>query len=155
MKQKFKWKYEIGENIKDEKRDLLISDRYFIKNKDNHTIKHYKYLCKKCGYNNGDMIENKILQGGGCSCCYGRTVVEGINDSPSTAQWMVKYFQGGYEEAKLYTRCSHNKITPVCPECKRTHIKEVIINNLFHRHGYKCGYCMDGISFSEKFIYFF
>ena len=50
------------------------------------------------------MSERQILNGKRCACCSNSVVVEGINDIPTTAPWMVDYFPGGYEEAKRYTK---------------------------------------------------
>ena len=88
-------------------------------------------MCVKCGYECGEhykkqeykkeywIIETDILQNHGCPvCCRNpQIVVKGINDIPTTAPWMIPYFQGGYEEAKLYTFSSSYKINPICPDC--------------------------------------
>jgi hypothetical protein len=152
------FKIEIEQSFKDEKRDLTIVDREHRKKEQTDKLgikniankKWYKYHCNKCGYE-GWILENSILSGQGCSCCYGRTVVEGINDIPTTAPWMVKYFQGGYEEAKLYTRSSGQKIYPICPDCERIKDTKISINKIYDRQGISC-ICKDKVSFPNKFM---
>jgi len=99
-----KFKIEIGKIFKDNKRDLIITDREHREHrigKNNYNQKWYKYTCNKCSWTDGWMDEHCLLKGVGCPCCRGLIVVEGINDIPTTAPWMVKLFQGGHDEAKL------------------------------------------------------
>lgn len=125
--------------------------RYDINNK-KYNEKYYKYKCNICDYSDGWIIENSLLKNVGCACCAGQIVVEGINDIPTTAPWMVKYFQGGYNEAKLYTKNSGKKIKPLCPDCGRISNKEIIISNINKRHSINC-ICNDKKSYPEKFLY--
>ena len=148
------FKAEIGENFKDDKRNLTITDREFRNGRGerdkNTRYKWYKYTCNKCGWTEGWIVEGALLtQGIGCSCCCGKTVVEGINDIPTTSPWMVKYFQGGYDEAKLYTEHSNKKVSPVCPECERVN-KPTVIDNIFYNGGISCDFCSDNMSYPEK-----
>lgn len=64
---KIKWKYNIGDNIVDENRNLTITDRYvtehtYLKNNKEYVanIKHYKYICNICGFNDGDVLEGNL-----------------------------------------------------------------------------------------------
>lgn len=150
------FKVEIGQTFKDNKRDLTIIDREYrpivrengyIENK-----KWYKYKCNVCGYDEGWIVEEKLSEGNGCSCCHGFTIVEGINDIPTTAPWMVKFFQGGYDEAKLYTEVSGQKIYPVCHDCGRIKNKSITISTIYRDHSIGC-ICSDSISYSEKIMY--
>ena len=131
---------------------MTLIDRKLIVTKSGIN-KIYRYHCNKCGWENGWIRETDLTKGNGCSCCYGRTVVEGINDIPSTAQWMVKYFQGGYNEAKLYTKSSNKSIYPICPECGRIKHQLMKINNIYTNHGINC--CNDSMSYPEKFMHSF
>lgn len=79
-------------------------------------------------------------------------VHEGINDIPTTAPWMVKYFQGGYDEAKKYTRCSNKKVYPICPNCGRIKDKRVPIQCIYNNNGIGC-VCGDGFSYPFKIMY--
>ena len=155
LAKKFIWKYEIGTTIKNNNQNLTITDKYIknvvCKNGEPRRYKYYKYTCNDCGFTDGNIEESNLSHGYGCSCCSGKTVVEGINDIPTTDPWMVDYFQGGYEEAKLYTCRSNKKLIMKCPHCSRLTKKEQIINNLYRTHSIGCS-CSDGISYSEKFV---
>jgi hypothetical protein len=76
---------------------------------------------------------------------------EGIFEE-ATAPWMVKYFQGGYDEAKLYTCHSNKKIYPICPNCGNIRDKQVSIDKIFNYKSTGCA-CSDGISYPEKFVF--
>lgn len=61
---KIKWKYNIGDNIVDENRNLTITDRYttkytYLKNDKEYitNIKHYKYICNICGFNDEEYMK--------------------------------------------------------------------------------------------------
>lgn len=143
----------IDEIIKDDKRDLIIIDREIRvvceKNNKKHNYRYYKYHCNKCGYE-GWIIESSLLNHKhGCSLCSNQVVVEGINDIPTTNPEMIKYFQGGYDEAKLYTKSSNKYIYAICPICGHIKDKKVKVNSLY-RAGLSC-FCNDGISYVEKF----
>ena len=145
------FRYNIGQALIDEKRSMIITDRKYIK-KDNHIIKMYKYTCNRCGWDNGWADESFLYNSnGGCSCCVGRTVVEGINDIPTTAPWMIDYFQNGYDEAKQYTKYSTKIIFPICPFCKKVSKNKHKIFNIYQGKGFGCD-CKDGISYPEKYI---
>lgn len=145
------YKIEIGTNIIDEHRNLVILERKRIK-RNGHYFKMYRYKCNICGYDDGWSEECDILHHkNGCSCCSNRTVIEGINDIPTTAPWMIDYFQGGYEEAKQYSCKSQHKIYPICPDCGRIRNKLVSIDRIYYRHSIGCT-CRDGISYPEKFF---
>lgn len=148
------FKVEIGTRLKDNKRDFTITDRETRKNNRDKNIKWYRYTCNKCGWTNGWIPENNLIKGIGCSCCCNtpRVVVEGINDIPTTAPWMVKYFQGGYDEAKLYTKASGKMIYPICPECNTIKNKPVKICDIYKKHSIGCP-CKDGMSYPNKVMY--
>ena len=152
---KYDYIYNIGEEIIDERRNLIITNRSkvkgYIKSSPNTNIKVYTCLCLKCGDNNVKISESHLKEGRGCPTCRGLKIVKGINDIPTTAPWMVDYFQGGYEEASKYTNNSNKKIYPKCPYCGRISLKQYKINKIFTRHGFSCN-CSDGISYPEKFI---
>lgn len=153
------FKVEIGTEFKDDNRDLIITDReYRISEKTCQNKKYYKYKCNKCGWEGDDrswMTEGNLLgKEQGCSCCRGLTVVEHINSivaKPET-QWMIKYFQGGYNEAKLYTKNSGFKVHFKCSDCGRIKDKETRISDLYKRHSISC-LCEDGLSFGYKYVY--
>lgn len=147
------FKIEIGTKFKDIKRDIVITDREYRQRKDKKgSSKWYKYACSICGWTEGWMIESKVKSGQGCSCCGGSILVEGINDIPTIAPWMVKYFQGGYDEAKLYTKSCGKKIYLTCPDCGRVLDKRVYIANLYKNKTIGCS-CSDNKSYVCKFVF--
>ena len=162
------FKIEIGQTFKDDKRDLLIIDRKYKKDKTGIYRKWYKYKCHKCGFDGGEhykngeyqeeyWIEESHLLGKrktGCAVCCPtpRIIVPGINDIPTTDPWIVKYFQGGYDEAKLYTKSSGQKIYPICPDCRRIKDKLIKINNIYTEKSIGCS-CTDGQSYPNKFCH--
>lgn len=128
------FKIEIGMHFKDEKRDYVITGREYRSRENKSNIngdiflkdeKWYKYHCNKCGWNEGWVIEYSVLHGYGCACCTNQVVVEGINDIPTTNPEMIKHFQGGYEEAKLYTRASSKKINTKCSICGESKVMSI------------------------------
>lgn len=165
------FKYNIGDKIIDNRRNLIITDRKtsvsYDRNNKKYTYKYYKYKCNKCGFKCGEhyknqeyqnelwILESNLLTGkNGCACCSipSKIVVEGINDIPTTVPWMVKYFQGGYEESKLYNISSNKKIYPICPDCGQVKSKSISINHINRWKNIFCP-CGDGKSYPEKLMY--
>lgn len=142
--------YTTGQKINDDNRNLTIIKEHISCN-EKYRTKAYKCKCNVCGYIS-IKTESDILRGRGCPCCSSRIVVEGINDIPTTDPWMIPYFQGGYEEAKQYTRQSNKKIRPICPNCGMISNKDVRIYSIFNNHSFGC-YCGDGRSYPNKFMY--
>lgn len=147
--------YNIGENFIDEKRNLFITKRDrikgYIKSNANATIKVYTCTCLKCHDTNVKISESHLKEGRGCPTCRGLKVVKGINDIPTTSPWMIPYFQGGREEAELYTNNSNKKIYPKCPFCARISEKGIKINKIYTKNGFSC-HCSSGSSYPEKFV---
>lgn len=140
------FKVEIGLTFKDDKRDLIIIDREYRRNKREQNCKWYKYHCNKCGAELW-MIENSLItQKYGCSCCDGKSVVKGINDIATTNPEMIKYFVN-IENIYTHTYCSNQKVLMKCPECGYKKLRG--INTLLCR-GFSCPQCSDGISYPEK-----
>ncbi len=166
-------KIEIGTTFKDENRDITIIDReYRIRYYNNgYTTKEkwYKYKCNKCGFECGEhykdgkykeelwISEYNLLNGGnGCACCRlnPQIVVPNINSIVANEEtyWMIQYFQGGYDEAKMYTPRSGQKIKPVCPDCGRIKDNKMTIDAIYKHKSIRCT-CKDGIKYPEKFIF--
>lgn len=154
-KTRSKFKYDVGETIVDENKNITIINRRKVKDKNGYFKKMYQYQCNICGWDNGWRTEHYLEKCKFCACCHGNVVVEGINDIPTTAPWMIDYFQGGFYEAKLYTKTSGKTIIPVCPYCNKVHNKNVRIITLFKNHGFGCECSSDKISYPEKFIIHF
>ena len=148
------FKVQIHTEILDEKRNLTIIDRenrYKIRKDGNpETQKWYKYKCNECTYE-GWIIECSLLNNNGCSCCDNKTAFVGINSIVDTDPWMIPWFEGGYNEAKLYTKSSHKKVIPICPDCGRVRGKEFPISAIYN-HNISC-ICKDGISFPNKVMF--
>lgn len=167
------FKIEIGEVLKDNNRDLTIVDRKYIEKeyikngkKYIQKFKYYKYVCNKCGFNGQEHYFNKKLVKDywveessllkkkiGCSCCCESPliVVENINSIVSTEEWMVSFFQGGYNEAKQYTSKSSYKIQPICPKCGKVKEDYISICDIYRNKSIGCE-CDKGASYPEKFM---
>lgn len=149
LKRKTKeFKFELGFTIN----NMIVTDREYRVHKGIENRKWYKYKCNNCGWTEGWILECNLSKGVGCSCCYGRTTVQGINDIPTTDPWMVKYFQGGYDEAKMYTKSSNKYIQPKCPDCNVIRKNPIKISGINTNDSIGC-MCSDKTSYPEKFIY--
>ncbi|GCD12885.1 hypothetical protein [Clostridium tagluense] len=154
-----KFKIEIGQVFKDNKRDLIIIGKeYRIDRSTNQNKKWYKYRCNICGFcdDRSWIVESNLLskKQQGCSCCAGKIVVEHINSilSYEETHWMIKFFQYGYNEAKEHMPQSNKKIFFKCPDCNRIKDKSISISNLYINHSIGCS-CSDGFSFGHKYIH--
>jgi hypothetical protein len=146
------FKVNIDTTFKSERRDLIIIDREYRKRCNTYgNKKYYKYHCNKDGYE-GWILESNLLKGQNCACCENQIVVEGIKDIPTTAPWMIPYFQGGYDEAKKYTKSSSKKIYPICPVCGRVKSTKVIIANIYKYHSIGCS-CGNSVKYPNKFAF--
>lgn len=146
------FKYEIGEIISDGVHNHKILKIEVVEKTYRGIImkkKQYTYICLECGYI-GVHYEEDIGRRW-CPCCSGAVTVVGVNDIPTIAPWMIDYFQGGYDEAKLYTKTSKKKIYPICPYCKRIKPKKVVISDINRWHSIGCE-CSDQKSYPNKFI---
>ena len=153
------FKVEIGTVFKDDKRDLVIIGREYIykerktTNKTKSYIKKekwYKYKCNNCGWDEGRIIEGELIgRKTGCSCCYNRTSVQGINTIWDTDRWMID-LGVSEEDAKRYTRCSGKKIVVTCPDCGESKIKK--IDKIYRNKSIGCK-CGDGMSYPSKYVY--
>lgn len=147
------FKYQIGDVLSGEYKNqrIKITDRKFIET-EKQRYKVYKFQCLNCGFN-GEKKESE-LENNWCPCCCSspKITVEGINDIPTQAPWMVDYFQGGYEEAKLYTCNSAKRIQPICPLCGRIKEKAIQICQIYNTKSIGC-ICGDGISYPNKIMH--
>ena len=154
-KKQHNYLYNIGDNIKDNKRCITITGfkdkKVNRSDRKNETMYGYSFTCGNCGWDDGWISEKDLKYGYGCSCCHSKTVVKGINDIPTTAPWMVDYFQGGYEEASKYTKHSSTKIYPHCPHCGKVSNKKITISDIYSNHGFRC-ICSDKLSKIAKYI---
>lgn len=143
------FKYDIGDIIGSLK---ILEMTYKAKGKSGKKHKTYKYECLKCGHID-EKIESSILRGSECPCCCQspQVVVEHINSIVANKEthWMIDYFQGGYDEAKLYTPKSNKRVNFKCPHCDI--IKESSVKQLNRNRGLSC-VCNDKISYPEKYM---
>lgn len=117
--------YNIGDRIKDDKRDITITD---IRRRNGRL--EYKYICNICGYDCGPSYRDGVWKEEywldashlkydktGCSCCQGRAVVPGVNNVGHTNKELSTYIKN--EEDKLrFTQGAKRKIEFSCPDCK-------------------------------------
>lgn len=148
------FKIKIGDEIKDNKRDIVITDREYRKKERTNgkwveNEKWYKYRCNKCGWEDSWIKEGNLLNGQGCSCCAGKTAVLGINTIWDTDRWMCD-LGVSEEDAKTHTRGSGDKVFVVCPECNKK--KEITINHIYNYKSIRCT-CGDGFSYGHKYVY--
>lgn len=143
------FKYEIGKELKDDKRDLIITDRGSRKDKRGCSYKWYKYTCNKCGWTEGWVLEHNLKNSYCCSCCSNRTAVLGINTIWDIDRWMCEKFSISEEDAKTHTRSSSKKIEVTCPDCGNK--KKAIVSVLYSKKSITCS-CGSKISYPEKFM---
>lgn len=148
-----KFKYEIGDLIKNDINDFTIIDRKYenkikiTKEREcNERIKYYKYHCNICG--DEDWKTEQYIDKTRCLLCCGQKVVKGVNDIATTDNWMCKYIVNE-EDWYKYTGKSGLKIPMHCPECGHNTIYSIhALNDL----KYLPCKCQDSIYYTEKFI---
>ncbi len=169
------YKLNVGDRLKNDKRDLIITnrkivDKNYIKKNGKPFVQRqvfYQFTCNKCGYDSGGYYKNGIYydeywieQGNltnredNCPCCRNvpQITVPHINSiiSNKETEWMISYFQGGCDEAKMYTPHSNQKIYPICPDCKRIKDRKISVNQLNRDKSCHC-ICGDGVSYPNKY----
>lgn len=107
----------------------------------------YQYKCLNDGYIGNIQQSNISRNTGVCPVCMNHKVMAGINDIPTTDPWMISYFQGGYEEAKLYVASSNEYKELQCPYCGK--LKRMAISTLYKTKSFSCE-CSDKIPYPEK-----
>lgn len=122
----------------------------------NYASKHISIKYKECVVKTktDSLLRGKIGQAlhyAGDIKIGGQKAIEYVNDITTTNPELVKYFQGGYNEAKLYTYQSNVAIKLVCPDCGRISHKKIKICNLYNQ-GFNC-ICQDNFSSGHKFMY--
>ena len=141
------FKFEIGDNIVNDTRNFTVVDREYRERKRSNGYieyqKWYKCHCNLCKHDTW-ILENQILRGQNCKCYK-------ENNITITASWMIDYFQNGYDEAKLYSKTSEEKIIPKCPYCNKIYPNRISVRSIYTNHGINCS-CRDNISYPEKFL---
>ena len=157
-------KYNIGQLIKDDNRDFVITEHEIFLGRRNAREHRYKYKCNKCGFDCGRhynikkciyedeywITQNGINAGNGCPCCRKSPfiIVKGINDISTLNKDIIKYIKN---EEDIYTHLpnSNDPIELKCPICGRVKIDSL---NGISSHGFSCMACSDGVSYPEKVI---
>ena len=142
------FKINVGDIFKDDKRDMIITNREHGKDKRGQNWKWYKYTCNKCNWTEGWIMEGHLLKGIGCGCCAGTTAVLGINTIWDTDRWFCD-LGVSEEDAKTHVKGSHKKVTVTCPHCGKT--KDMRIDKIYSYKSICCS-CSDGTSYPEKFM---
>lgn len=152
------FRYDVNENLCGNKFNITILDRWYAtrNGRHNNKQKQYKIQCNLCG-NVFETSETMITTTRSnvkyiCPFCSGRKANIGSNDITIVAPWMIKFFQGGYNEAKLYLPHSSQKIYPICPICHRVRKRKISINTIFTTKSIGCD-CKGGISYPNRFMY--
>ena len=107
----------------------------------------YQYKCVNDGYIGSTTQSNIKKSSGFCPVCMNCVIIEGLNDIPTVAPWMIPYFKGGYHEAKLYGANSKEVVELQCPHCGKT--KKTMIINVHQHKGFSCE-CSDKVTYPEK-----
>ena len=157
-----KYKYNIGDVITSNNRNLTIIDREIREVERRHRadnkpfkqrLKFYKYHCNNCGNEDWKLEDylgdTKYSTGCNVCCKTPQKVVKGINDVATTTPWMIPYF-ADIEDAYTHTQYSKAKVNFKCPDCGRIYNRG--IDHIHHTHGVKC-VCGDGWSYPNKFMY--
>lgn len=158
------FKIEVGQVLKDNKRDLVIIDKQYIEDGDGRRWKYYKYKCNNCSFTGSTphydtkckykeehwVLESNLLSGQGCACCCSspQIVVPSINSLYTTDKWMCDLGVDA-EESKMFVSRSNKKIKVKCPHCGREDKKQC--NAIYTTKSISC-VCSDGVSYPEKFI---
>ena len=127
--------FEIGEHIKDEKRDIIILN--IFKNADGKKV--YTYKCNKCGYIGEGNYDKLKYRGLGCQiCCKNpKKIIPELNSVGALYPPLIQYFLNK-DDAYKYTPGSSKPIQFKCPICG--HIQTNIIYNVT-KFGYVCQMC--------------
>lgn len=160
-KRKIHFKYEIGERVIDENKDLTILARKIEHTKQKKQyIKSYKIKCNKCGFDsnhssyyvNGKYLNEYWLPERGkfsCPCCCKPTKIIqfGVNSIFDTDKWMVKYFVDKELPKKITSGGTGIKRLVECPYCHERKYKTVA--EIHRDHSIGC-LCSRGKSFYER-----
>ncbi len=149
------YKLNVGEKLFDDKRKFEILDRYIIieyRSGRYLRVKHYKVKCHDCGQCY-DKTESLLCNGNcGCQCnSPNNSIVFGYNDLYSLRPDLHKYFVN-VDDAKHLRPSSVEYVKLKCPNCGQ---EKTMRTNTLTKDGFSCGYCSDGLSYPNKFLYCF
>lgn len=157
----YKYKYEIGDCIIDENKEIVITHKQKI-NKGSFNRTYFRFKCKKCGYDcsnsyvRGEYKEyiwytsSQINRSIKCPCCGGNNTVSPlINSIAKLRPDLIEYFVNK-EDSYKYSVYSNKKVMLRCINCNEK--KNMIISN-FIKSGFSCPVCSDKFSIGEKIMY--
>lgn len=147
-------KYEIGTNIKDDFKDIVLTK--FIREPGRYA---YRYKCNTCGYNGTGgyyqerlvypaMTEKQLKGNARCSVCSGKVVVPEINSLAAEYPDLIKYFVNK-NDAYIHRPQSNVRVELKCPLCGTT--QERAIDNLISS-GFHCNVCTENKSIGERIL---
>lgn len=148
------WKLNIGDIINDGRRNLTITDReirYMSSWKKPCNEKWCRYTCNVCGWKDGWIPEKSLIEGKGCRCCHGKTVIKGINDIATLTPYVVPYLVDP-NDAFRYRPFATATVKTQCPICKE--IRDYKISQLTTAP-YACHRCGKNTSIYERIFYEF
>ena len=143
--------YNINTHIKDDKRNITITDKKITKDKYGVDRKWYEYTCNKCENKDWIIESSLVKQKSGWNVC-GKGFKKsklGINTIWDKTHWMVD-LGVSEEDAKKYTPQSNKKIFVTCSNCGEVTKKQ--INHIYVYNSISCT-CSDKISYPNKFSY--
>lgn len=95
---------------------------------------------------------NRLASGAKCPVCVNRKIIPGVNDVATTHPQYAQYFKV-LGDATKYSVRSGRKAWFKCPLCGAE--KHTTVDQAFSLGHYVCGFCGDGVSFSNKFVQHF
>lgn len=113
------------------------------------------WICSKCGYHFQAKINNRENRSGGCACCCGRVVVNGINDLATTNPKLAAEWHPTKNGELKPTDVSYGMSTQIWWLCPEGHEYRATLN---HRSGgTNCPQCNAGrqTSFAEQAVFFY
>lgn len=155
-KSKGDFKYNVGDIISTNARNLLIIDREYRewvhpKTSGISNRKFYKYKCLDCG-NEDWIIEYRLSEkySDGCNVCKSNfnRLIPGVNDIATMMPEIASLFKDK-EAAKTHPRGSKEEVVFICPDCGRELKKRI---DSVCQNGLSCP-CKDSWSYPNKFIY--
>lgn len=148
--------YQIGDSIKDDKRDLVVIDLILVskhrKGRSGNIVKrterYVRCHCNKCAYEFDTIERNIEVLNTGCPCCSNKVAVLGINTIWDTDGWMCD-LGVSEEDAKKCTHSARSKVDIVCPYCGKHQLKPAY--QVYDNKTISCS-CQNTLNYPEKFV---
>jgi very-short-patch-repair endonuclease len=145
------YRYHEYEVITTNNRDITILKSYnkIVGKSSKQSKRYYQYKCNRDNYI-GEISEQALEDGCGCSVCSNHVVMKGVNDLWTTSPQIAKLLVNS-DDGYKYTRFSEYRTDLKCPVCGNI-IKNKMISNIPNK-GLFCPKCNDGFSYPEKLMY--